>query len=154
MNISKYKEAQKYAYAITTSEYLDILHDAYLHWNKYKQSDLFDQDIALICTVVKNVYKNQQTKEFTYQKDGVRYNREFVDVKPTNLIENKIEDNLHVDQAIDLLNKHLTPNQKLTFFYSLLGYKRKDIAKELNVREATIVDRFKLIQEKYRKLAL
>jgi DNA-directed RNA polymerase specialized sigma24 family protein len=137
MNISNYKEAQKYAYAITTSEYLDILHDAYLHWNKYKQSDLFDQD-----------------KEFTYQKDGVRYNREFVDVKPTNLIENKIEDNLHVDQAIDLLNKHLTPNQKLTFFYSLLGYKRKDIAKELNVREATIVDRFKLIQEKYRKLAL
>lgn len=154
MDIKKYKRAGRYANKVAADKYLDILHDAYLHWYKYKQSDLFDQDINLICTIVKNVYKNQRNKEFIYQKDGVKYTREFVEITPKDSVENTIEENLHVDQAIDLLNKHLKPKQKLTFFYSLLGYKRKDIAKELDVREATIVDRFKTIQEKYNKLVL
>lgn len=150
--LENYRRAKKYAHKITHSEYLDILHDAYLQWYKYKQTNLFNQDMGLICTIVKNVYNNQYTKQFVYSKGRVKHNRGFVEIKDTDLVTNNIEENLHVDQTIDLLNKHLKPKQKLTFFYSLLGYKRKDIAKELDVREATIVDRFKAIQEKYKKL--
>lgn len=50
--------ARAYAFKLSPSNYVDIVHDAFITYHKYKNKNLFEESRALITTCVKNEFWN------------------------------------------------------------------------------------------------
>jgi len=134
---------------------MDIVHDSYLVWFNKTGNDLFDEDRALISTVIRNVVMTyNQKSRFMY--DGVKYKRKFYS---QNEYENNsseevrtlffripVELTCQITPEDILIGKDLKEqfdkkiSGKFEPYYNLLvkGYKGTEIIEELNASQSLV----------------
>jgi hypothetical protein len=84
----------------------DLVHDAYVQWYRYKESDLMDQKEGTVIKTVKNLFLNKQNENY-YQIDGKKAYKVRVLIEADNNFgsENIGEDNKIEDAEKLLINQ-------------------------------------------------
>jgi len=149
-----YELARRYCFKLDAVNHKDILHDAYLHWFKYKETNLFEQDNKLMILVLKRVFYKRLHKEKLYYKDGEYLPRVFTELESyLNIgIESDIYSELTTEKRLTDLIKILTSREKDILHYKLLGFNGEEIAVKLDTKPVLISYSLNQIKKKYKKL--
>jgi len=145
MNKANYTKAKSYAYKVSRSDYLDVVHDAYLKWHKKTGKDLFDEDEGLVIWVVKNtIMTNNQKNYFVYRGD--KYKKKFIETSYITNLDRRSGEEATTYEPEDnstpetiLIGKDLKEqfdkkiSGKFEPYYNLLvkGYKGSEMIEEL-----------------------
>lgn len=145
MNKANYTKAKSYAYKVSRSNYMDVVHDAYLKWHKKTGKDLFDEDEGLVIFVVKNTIMTQNQKNY-YTYHGVKYKKQFNEISHISNLDRKsskdamtYEPESPITPEDILIEKDLKEqfdkkiSGKFKPYYNLLvnGYKGSEMLEEL-----------------------
>jgi len=141
----------------------DLVHDSFLSWSNYKNSNLFDQKEGTIMKTIKNKYFNILEKEETVIKGNV-INKQYIrlddDSKNGNLSESSVENEKFIPRnelnpELLLINKDIENNINSSFSefdkkvldLKLEGYQNKEIEKILDTHNVKITSSIKNIKK-------
>ena len=152
MNLVNYQKLKRYALKLRGNyDHIDIVHDAYLYWLEKKGKDLFEENNATACAVIKNLSRHDFEKKFLYTKNGIRLLRTFEDVDLP--IDNTIEDDMIVNETKSEMKTVIAGRRPVTgqakavknniqflhIFDKLVeGYSQKEIAESIEVTPAYV----------------
>jgi DNA-binding NarL/FixJ family response regulator len=157
MNQIEYRNAYRYASKFTT-EYLDVVHDAYLYYKRTEDKDLFDEPNPVIIKQVRRQYnRNVGTNRYRIQWRGEKFptkHYSFSDDDTRDIIENvfgvhtDIVSSIHTGYTISKLKEKLTDRQKYVFDLTYQGYNGTEIAKMDGINKSSVNKSIRLIREK------
>lgn len=158
MNNSVYWKSRGYAFKVCKQlDPRDILHNSYLKWFERKNSNLFEQDQALINQVLKMEYY-EQVRQSKYKWRGEKYTKQFISVDETNENEEPLiqleatgntDDLVQLNEVKEQYSKYLPNILHGEHVFKLLeqGYKVKHIANKLNKGRTVITKVVKEIRQ-------
>lgn len=154
MNIQNYQRLKRYALRIRGNyDNVDIVHDAYIYWLENKGKDLFDENNATACTVIKNLSYHLYEKKYIFMSNGEKLHRSFNslesvenygfdDEESTSDVEKRMKSILtsrrpDEERYMETVSKN---NDRFVYIFDRLveGYSQVEIAKDLEVTPAYI----------------
>lgn len=171
MDNKKYWNARGYAFRLyPDSNPLDLVHDCYVSWYNSHETNLFDQDMALIYHAIKIRHFDDLRRRHKFKWRGEVGTREFLslsafkengdplielpssDKTDSLVIVNQIEDSL----LTELKKLHKKDSTSRYSICNLLkqGYTNTDIREKLGLAKATIHRNISVIKESLQKVVL
>jgi len=155
MNKKAYREALGYAYKFQPIYYRDIVHDSWLTWYKKTGKDLFDEHRGVISQVVKNQYLSDYITRVRYQKDGVKYYREFYPVEDWYKITNFTPlDELIFNDNLNYISNHIQGDNKRLLTSLINKYDNIKLAKQYGVSRQLMYSRTNKLKETIKKVVI